>query len=243
MKPIVGVMPLWDAEKNSLWMLPRYLDGISMAGGISFVFPFIATDSETEDLKRLSALCDGFLFTGGPDISPALYGEDVLNDTVFSVEKRDRMEQIVFAEAMAAKKPVLGICRGIQFINVMLGGSLYQDIPTQHPSDAEHRQSPPFDAPSHKVEIVKGSPLWECLYRSGDAPEDRLLAVNSIHHQAVKEIAPKLETMAISEDGLIEAVHMPDYPFLWAVQWHPEYIVWTDENSRKIFRAFVDAMQ
>lgn len=281
MKPIVGVMPLWDIEKNSLWMLPKYLDGVTLAGGIPFVFPFIQGESEADDLKRLAAMCDGFLFTGGPDVSPALYGEEVLNESVICVERRDRMEQIVLQEAMAAQKPILGVCRGVQFINVMMGGTLYQDIPTQHPSDVNHRQDPPFDAPAHQVEIVKDSPLWECLFGPGAGLGDRMLAVNSMrhqaegrlavnsmhhqdegrlavnsmryqdegrlavnsmHHQAVKEVAPKLEVMAISEDGLVEALCMPDYPFLWAVQWHPEVVVWNDENSRKIFRAFVDAM-
>lgn len=243
MKPIVGVMPLWDAEKNSLWMLPKYLDGVTLAGGIPFVFPFIDGDSEAEDLKRLAEMCDGFLFTGGPDVSPALYGEDVLNDTVFCVEKRDRMEQIVLAQAMVAKKPILGICRGVQFINVVLGGSLFQDIPVQHPSGVNHRQEPPFDAPVHQVEIVKDSPLWKCLLGAEAGQKERLLPVNSMHHQAVKDVAPKLDVMAVSEDGLIEALYMPDYPFLWAVQWHPEVTVWTNENSRKIFRAFVEAME
>ena len=255
MKPIVGVMPLWDIEKNSLWMLPKYLDGVTLAGGIPFVFPFIQGESEADDLKRLAAMCDGFLFTGGPDVSPALYGEEVLNESVICVERRDRMEQIVLQEALAAQKPILGVCRGVQFINVMMGGTLYQDIPTQHPSDVNHRQDPPFDAPAHQVEIVKDSPLWECLFGPGAGLGDRMLAVNSMrhqdegrlavnsmHHQAVKEVAPKLEVMAISEDGLVEALCMPDYPFLWAVQWHPEVVVWNDENSRKIFRAFVDAM-
>lgn len=241
MKPIVGVMPLWDIEKNSLWMLPKYLDGVTLAGGIPFVFPFIQGESEADDLKRLAAMCDGFLFTGGPDVSPALYGEEVLNESVICVERRDRMEQIVLQEAMAAQKPIFGVCRGEQFINVMMGGTLYQDLQTQHPSDVNHRQDPPFDAPTHKVKIVKGSPLWECLF-AGPGQEDRMLAVNSMHHQAVKEVAPKLEVMAISEDGLVEALCMPNYPFLWAVQWHPEVVVWNDENSRKIFRAFVDAM-
>ena len=276
MKPIVGVMPLWDLEKSSLWMLPKYLDGVTLAGGIPFVFPFIQGESEAEDLKRLASLCDGFLFTGGPDVSPALYGEEVLNDSVICLEKRDRMEQIVLQEALASRKPILGICRGVQFINVMMGGTLYQDIPTQHPSEVNHRQGAPFDAPAHQVELVQDSPLWKCLIGEeraldvripGDAhgadgsnsteghgsdvggstdahaSDGSMLAVNSMHHQAVKEVAPKLEVMAISEDGLAEALYMPEYPFLWAVQWHPEVLVWTDENSRKIFRAFVEAME
>ena len=149
--------------------------------------------------------------------------------------KRDQMETIVLREALADDKPVLGICRGIQFINAVLGGNLYQDLPTQHPSEINHRQNPPYDTPSHYVDIVAGSPLEKCL-------EVKQLPVNSCHHQAVKTIASGLIVMAASADGIAEAVYKPDNRFLWAVQWHPEFSYRTDENSMKIFNAFVRAM-
>ncbi|MBR2756304.1 MAG: gamma-glutamyl-gamma-aminobutyrate hydrolase family protein, partial [Lachnospiraceae bacterium] len=142
MKPIIGVMPLWDDEKDSLWMLPGYLDGIAQQGGIPVIFPF--TDDEN-DLKQLMSTCDGFLFTGGHDVLPPLYGEEPIEELWESelldcCEKRDRMELIVLREAMKEQKPILGICRGLQFINAALGGSLYQDLPLQHPSDVVHHQ-------------------------------------------------------------------------------------------------------
>ena len=142
MKPIVGVMPLWDDEKESIWMLPGYIDGIHHAGGIPIILPF-STD-ETE-IKRLAGLCDGFLFTGGHDVSPKLYNEEPLDGLVSCCEVRDRMEMVYLNEAISANKPVLGICRGVQFINAALGGTLYQDLPLQHSSDIEHHQSPPYD--------------------------------------------------------------------------------------------------
>ncbi len=231
-KPIVGVMPLWDDEKNSIWMLPGYMDAVIRTGGIPFMFPF--TDDE-RDLCRLADMCDGFLFTGGHDVSPELYHEDPLDGLVFSCPKRDAMEGIVLKRAVDAGKPVLGICRGLQFINVFLGGTLFQDIRTQHPSETEHRQKAPYDRPSHEVTVEKGSPLYECL-----AAER--VPVNSCHHQAVKDLAPVLEAMARSDDGLVEAAFMPGESFLWAVQWHPEFSFRTDGYSRKIFSAFVAAM-
>ena len=107
MKPIVGVMPLWDDEKESIWMLPGYMDGIHHAGGIPIILPF-STD-ETE-IKGLAGLCDGFLFTGGHDVSPILYNEEPLDGLVSCCEERDRMEMVYLNEAISANKPVLGIC-------------------------------------------------------------------------------------------------------------------------------------
>ena len=137
MKPLIGVMPLWDDEKESLWMLPGYLDGITDAGGIPVVFPFSANEQE---LDQLTDLCGGFLFTGGHDVSPEIYGETPLPGLVDICRKRDAMETLVLKKAMAADKPILGICRGIQFINAVLGGSLWQDLPSQHSSTVDHHQ-------------------------------------------------------------------------------------------------------
>jgi len=232
MKPVVGVMPLWDDGKESIWMLPGYMDGIAQAGGLPVVFPFTR---DKDELKQLTGLCSGFLFTGGHDVSPALYGEEPLAGLTQCCEKRDRMEAEVLKLALEVDKPVLGICRGIQFINAALGGTLYQDLLLQHPSVVEHHQCAPYDAPSHSVKVVEGTPLSACLGKSG-------LAVNSYHHQAVKEVAPELEVMAVSPDGLAEAVYLPGKRFVWAVQWHPEFSFRTDADSWKIFKAFVDAM-
>ena len=231
MKPIIGVMPLWDDEKESLWMLPGYLDGITDAGGIPVIFPFT---SDEQELDRLFGLCSGFLFTGGHDVSPEIYGEKPLTGLVAACRKRDEMETLVLRKAMEADKPVLGICRGIQFINAVLGGTLWQDLPSQYASAVNHHQSPPYDLPVHNVEILPGTPLYSCLGTD-------ILPVNSYHHQAVCRLAPGLSAMAVSPDGLTEALYKPDQRFLWAVQWHPEFSWRSDENSRKIFRAFTEA--
>lgn len=233
MKPIVGIMPLWDEERDSIWMLPGYMDGISQAGATPIIFPF---SNDGEELSRLVELCDGILFTGGHDVTPALYHEAPMEGLVSCVEKRDSMEGLVLKIAMQADKPILGICRGIQFINAALGGTLYQDLPTQHPSGIEHHQQPPYETPVHEVVLTHGAPLSNCL-------QTERIQVNSYHHQAVKELAPQLRAMAASPDGLVEAVYMPTQKFLWAVQWHPEFSYKTDVNSRKIFEAFIHAMK
>ena len=230
LKPVIGVMPLWDDKKESIWMLPGYMDGISQAGGTPVIFPF---SSDEQELEHLVGLCNGFLFTGGHDVSPELYGEKPLAGLIDSCAKRDQLETIVLKKALAADKPVLGICRGIQFLNAALGGTLYQDLPTQHPSDIEHHQTPPYDKHAHYVRIIADSPLYQCL-------GTEQLSVNSYHHQAVSRIAPGLAVMAVSPDGLTEALYKPDQRFFWAVQWHPEFSWRTDEHSRKIFKAFTD---
>ncbi len=231
MKPIIGVMPLWDDEKESIWMLPGYMDGICQAGGIPVILPF-STDETV--IKRLTEMCDGFLFTGGHDVSPELYHEEPLKELTVCCETRDLMEKLYLQEAVSTDKPVLGICRGIQFINAALGGTLYQDLRLQHPSYIEHHQKPPYHVPIHKVTVEKESPLYRCL-------QTETLSVNSYHHQAVKTVADSLQVMAAAPDGIIEAVYMPGHRFLWAVQWHPEFSWRTDENSRKIFQAFISA--
>lgn len=231
-KKIVGVMPLWDDDKESVWMLPGYLEGIHQAGGVPVILPF---SSDNNDLDQLARMCDGFLFTGGHDVSPVLYSEKPVNDSVISCKKRDEMESWYLHYAINTDKPILGICRGIQFINAVLGGTLYQDLPMQHPSEINHHQKPPYDIPVHTVRIMKDSPLEKLL-------NIEQISVNSYHHQAIKDLSPKLKVMAESPDGLAEAVFMPDHRFLWAVQWHPEFSYLSDINSQKIFKAFIDAM-
>ena len=233
MKPIIGVMPLWDDEKDSIWMLPGYMDGIHQAGGIPLILPF---STEKTEIQRLAELCDGFLFTGGHDVSPVLYHEKPLDGFVSCCKMRDDMEIVYLHDAINSNKPVLGICRGIQFINAALGGTLYQDLPLQHPSDIEHHQKPPYNVPIHDVMIEKDSPLYHCL-KTGTLP------VNSYHHQAIKTLADNLKVMAKAPDGIIEAVYMSGHRFLWALQWHPEFSWKNDPNSMKIFKAFIEAMQ
>lgn len=230
-RPVIGVVPLWDEKLSSLWMLPGYFGGIEQAGGLPIMLPLT---SEPDELEQAAAMCDGFLFTGGQDVAPAVYGEEASPLCGESCPERDAMEQALLKLAVGLDKPVLGICRGIQFINAALGGTLYQHLPADYPSTTEHHQTPPYDKPVHKVRITPASPLEDLL--GGGT-----LAVNSYHHQAIHTLAPSLRPMAVSEDGLVEAVCLPAARFVWGVQWHPEFSYKTDEASRKILSAFVGA--
>ena len=229
-RPLIGIMPLYDSEKDSYWMLPGYMRGIEAAGGAPVMLPL--TD-DARLLRQLGETLDGLLFTGGQDISPRLYGEKA----IFCGEicpARDRMELIMLDAAMELDRPVLGICRGLQFINAALGGTLFQDIPVEFPSAVKHCQTSPYYLPAHEVTLLPGTPLAELLGREK-------LQVNSYHHQGIKALAPGLLSMAIAPDGLIEAVYMPEKRFLRAVQWHPEFSFNTDGASFEILQDFVSS--
>ena len=188
-------------------------------------------------LAELVSSCSGILVTGGQDVSPELYGEHGAEVAALCGElcaARDKMESVLIPLAVRDDVPMLGICRGIQVINAVLGGTLWQDLPKQRPSEVEHRGLPPYEEPVHEVDVIPATPLAEAI---GAGP----YAVNSYHHQALRNLAPGLETMATAPDGVIEAVWRPESRFLWAVQWHPEFSRGVDEKSRKIFSAFIGA--
>ena len=225
----IGVIPLIDYGRNSYWMIPGYLKGLQTVGALPVMLPVIESRSE---LQTVMEVCDGFLFTGGQDVDPALYHSEKGPLCGECSPERDKMEKLILDEAMKRDKPILGICRGIQFINAALGGTLWQDIPTELPSNVIHCQKPPYDIPSHDVEINTNSPLYSLLKRKN-------ISVNSYHHQGVRKLSPQLVSMAFAPDGLIEAVYAPDQKFLWAIQWHPELSFQRDENSILIFEEFM----
>jgi putative glutamine amidotransferase len=230
-KPLIGLVPLWDEEKDSFWMLPGYMEGIERAGGLPIMLP-LSTDKTL--LEQICHTVDGLLFTGGHDVSPALYGEEKAKYCGEICTQRDQMETTLFSLFVTElDKPAFGICRGIQFINALLGGTLYQDLPTQHKSTPTlcHKQKPPYDTDSHKVTIKPG--ILHALFGADE------IAVNSCHHQGVKELSHELACMAVAEDGLVEAVYMPGRRYVWAVQWHPEFSL-NDEYSKKLFLSFVN---
>lgn len=231
-KSTIGVIPLWDEDKNSIWMLPGYLDSIIAAGGCPVILPL--TDDD-QIIRQLSTAYDGFLFTGGHDVSPTLYNQTKSDQCGFVIKIRDSMESKLITRLIDLNKPVFGICRGIQILNVLLGGSLYQDLDTQLKSNINHKQLPPYDTPAHRIDIAKNTPLHDLLRKDA-------IHVNSYHHQAIHNISPQLTVMATSQDGLVEAVYLPTKKFVWAVQWHPEYSPLA-ESSKKLFSTFVDACQ
>lgn len=232
-KPLIGLTPQYDYERNRIWIGPNYMDAVRAAGGIPIVLPL---QIDKEELAIAAKSCDGFLFTGGPDISPFRFHEETIQGCGVVIPERDKMEENLFNIAMESNKPILGICRGIQIFNVFLGGTLYQDIPVQLGTDSliAHSQASGNAVLSHSIAIKKDSLLFSILAKE-------YIQVNSFHHQAIKDLAPSFEVAGTSPDSLIEAVYLRDRRFVLGVQWHPEHLFHTDEDSYKIFAAFIHA--
>ena len=207
-----------------------YVQAVRRAGGLPVLVPLGLNEDELRDLyDRL----DGLLLSGGGDISPAEYGMKATADLRQVDLDRDRVELILTRWAAAEEKPLLGICRGAQTFNVALGGSLYQDIATEHPGQSKHDYYPgyAYDYPAHPITVSEDTLLARAL----GAP---LLNVNSLHHQSARDVAPALVPVAFAPDGVIEAVELPGHRFALGVQWHPEWLPEMPE-MRGLFGAFV----
>ena len=169
-RPLIGVVPLMDYKLESLWMLPGYMDGITESGGTPVMLPL------TEDpdvIRQLVALCDGILVTGGQDVAPEMYGETASPEYLAMnpelSPELDRMEALLIPEIIATDTPMLGICRGVQILNAVLGGTMWHDLPTELPSDVEHHMpNPPYDLLGHEVDLVPGT----CLLYTSPSPRD-----------------------------------------------------------------------
>lgn len=231
MKPQIAILPLWDDNRKCYWLSPGYMSAIEAAGGIPIMLP-MTTDKEM--IHHFANVYDGFIISGGQDLSPSFYGEDILPECGSIIPDLDTMEMELISEVVKQDKPLLGICRGLQFLNVALGGSLYQDLPTQYSSELCHRMEAPYDRSVHRVDIVPNTPFATIIGCES-------LQVNSIHHQAIKHMPSCVKETAISEDSLVEGIYMPDKKFIMAVQWHPELALETDMHSKEIFDAFVKA--
>lgn len=232
MKKIVGVTPLWDDQLQSVWMLSDYTKALEACGLVPVILPLTA---DPEAARRALDCCDGLLITGGQDVDPACYGEALLPQCSPLAPVRDALETVLAREAAARDLPTFGICRGVQIMNTALDGTLWQDLPTQAPSDIVHRQERPYDRPVHPVSVMEGTPLAAIL---GPGVHQ----VNSLHHQAIHRVAEPLEIAAEAPDGLTEAVYLPGKRFFLGVQWHPEFLFDTDADSRRLFEAFAAAL-
>jgi putative glutamine amidotransferase len=209
-----------------------YLKALARAGAHPVLLPLGLPEAA---LTALLARLDGILFTGGGDVHPQRYGSRLIPEVNSIDEDRDRVEIHLLQETVARQTPFLGICRGLQVINVALGGTLYEDIPAQHPDAIKHdyftEAGWPRDHAAHAVDLEPGSRIAALL-------EMRSLTVNSLHHQGVRELAPGLLAAAYAPDGVLEAFELPTQPFGLAVQWHPECLP-DDPTQCRLFEAFV----
>ena len=235
--PLIGITT--DRMFRSSGLLQQgitqaYIESVYQAGGCPVLIPLGGpVDAYAELVLRL----DGILFTGGGDVHPAAYASQPHPKVTYVDEDRDRVEIALLPLAMQRRVPFLGVCRGLQVINVALGGTLFEDIADQRPDSLNHDYSPgyPRNYLAHPIDIRSESLLSQALGL-------QQVQVNSLHHQAVRRLADGLAPTAFASDGVIEALELPGYPFGLAVQWHPE---WLREHlcMRALFRAFVEAAE
>lgn len=214
-------------------LMPSYTEAISAAGGVPLLIPLGLTEAA---LLTVLDRVDGVLLPGGGDIEPEFYhGRSHLS--LWGVDaERDRTELILAREAVRQQKPILAICRGIQVLNVALGGTLWEDIGSMVPNALEHdiNNGKPRNHLSHPVQIRPDSHLAQIMGKTE-------CKVNSIHHQAIRDLAPELMVTAHAPDNVIEGAEIPDHPFAVAVQWHPENLISDDPAMLALFRALVKA--
>ncbi len=239
-RPIIGITTRIKvlADGNTINGVDNaYINAIDDSGGVPLLIP---VTQDPESLRPLLNSIDGIVFTGGEDIHPRFYGESAHEKLGHVVEARDKVELLFAREAFERTMPILGICRGLQLLNVARGGSLYQDLSSQLPASQNHRLPPcegkPLLETTHPIKISSQSLLARILSLTE-------VAANSSHHQAVKALAPDLIASAWSTDGVIEALEAADYAgFFIAVQSHPERLYEQPVPAWKpLFQHFIDA--
>lgn len=222
---VVIAMPRMSTDPEPTVAQSKYIESLARAGaGMRWV-----ELSDPEQAVQDALTCDGLLLPGGGDMDPKFYGQARIPACGEPNLLRDAAEPLLLRAFLAADKPVLGICRGIQVMNAVLGGDLYQDIkPFEHLPHNDHW------AKVHTVTVRRGTLLSRIL------GQDTVL-VNSQHHQAVNRVAPGFTLAALSEDGIVEAIEKPDARFCLGVQWHPEWLSDADPAMQGLFDAFVNA--
>lgn len=218
-------------------MSQRYIHALTAAGAIPWLIPLLPEDTET--LRGIYDELDGVFLPGGADIDPANYGEQRHPNCDRSDAARDRVELQLSQWAARDHKPVLGVCRGLQLMNLAAGGTLWQDLESQRPESIKHDYFPfrdgfARDHLAHTVSVRPGTQLAQIL-----GPGEH--RVNSMHHQGIRELAKGFVVSATAPDGLVEAIEMRGEQFLLAVQWHPEALAEKDPITQRLFAAFTAA--
>lgn len=226
MRPIIGIFPMVSPDGNS-YIKPDYVSAIERAGGRAILLPVSHLE---ESVDSFIDMCDGFVFAGGPDIEPVRYGEKKSDKCFDTVPERDGFEFFVFPRVLASGKPLLGICRGSQLMNTALGGTLYQDIPTEVASEVAHREG--GRDTRHEMNIIEGTPLYRIIGKER-------ININSYHHQAVKALGRGIIAMAAADDHIVEAICIDGHKFAVGLQWHPERM--KNEHGDAIFNALIAA--
>jgi len=233
-KPLIGItMSRIEAgryqNRPELAVVPQaYIDSVAAAGGTPLLLPNVPGI-----VSEVMPLLAGLILIGGPDVTPSVYTRESVHPKTYGLHPiREQVEFGLVQAALEHEVPILGICRGIQVLNVVLGGTLIQDIPDQWPGALRH-DTDHSEAIRHQVTIEPASRLAQIV--GGTA-----IDTNSYHHQAIKEVAPGLIITARAPDGVIEAIEGRDRPFVVGVQWHPELLAAEEATHAALFRALVE---
>lgn len=235
MQPIIGITTSLSEDESLLQMNRSYTEALASNGALPVLLP---ASTAKDAILQYAQMCNGLLLSGGDDVDPARYGEAQIWQCGAISPLRDSFEISLCREFLRLRKPILAICRGIQVLNVALGGTLYQDLQSELPGCIAHRQKQKPWYTSHAVEVAPGTQLADIL-GAGPVP------ANSHHHQSVKIPGDGLIISATAADGVVEAVEHSALPFCIGVQWHPERL-WNQTDftvHRKLFQAFVSACQ
>ncbi|OHT10462.1 Protein NtpR [Tritrichomonas foetus] len=232
-KPLIGICSTYDTENTQIYH--DYPLSVIRGGGLPVIIPL---NDDAETISGIVSKLDAVIMPGGPDLDPLLYGEEPLNNLGAVHCELDKFQFMVLDSAINYSLPIFGICRGLQLMNVYFGGTLYQDLPSQNYTIAEkvlHQQTNAKKYESHSVSITDGSILKTLLQKND-------IRVNSLHHQAIKDVAPGFKVTAIARDGVVEAIEKPNSdPPIFAVQWHPEAITCKGiDTFLPLFQYFVE---
>lgn len=229
-RPRIGISLDFDPAQGRYGLKETYVDAVIASGGLPILLPIVGAP----EAEGYLAVLDGLVLSGGDfDVPPSLYGEATRPQCGMLVPERTDSELRFLRHALETGMPVLGVCGGMQLLDVALGGSLHQDLPTDLGLRG-HQQPAPKDVPSHDVEVAAGTRL------AALAGEGRL-RVNSTHHQAVKAVGSGLVVSARSPDGVVEGIELPGHPFALGVQWHPESALRHEARHAGIYRGLVVA--
>ena len=239
-RPLIGITASIDQRSPAFGetysLTRKYAEGVLQAGGVPLIVPH---NLDEDSLRAVLDRLDGVLLSGGGDIAPALFGEDAHPATREIESDRDRVELTLARWVVDSDVPLLAICRGIQVLNVALGGSLVQDIPSQVPNALQHsfdRNTTPRNYLAHPVKIDPNSQLTSVM-------QLEVAQTNSWHHQSIKQAADRLYVTAVAPDGVIEAVEVPGQRFAIGVQWHPEWLFEVHLEHRRLFEGLIEAAQ
>lgn len=229
MRPLIGITASHKNDFNAFYSPKNYTKAIIEAGGLPIILPITSNE---EIVKQYLPKLDGVLLAGGGDPDPQLFDEEPHPDLGGIDPYRDSFEMTLTKKAIEKEKAILGICRGCQILNVAAGGTMIQALESQKEDSIKHRQDAPFHYPTHSVNIVEDTSLYQIL----DTTE---LNINSSHHQAIKDVSSDFIISARSKDGIIEAIENKKGKFALGVQWHPEAMFEKHKVFLKIFKEFV----